>query len=266
MEKINELEKFEKEFKEEVIEVLAITGVNGVNCGKVPSDIMWLANIQLIAIKNLYTNEIINCETLLQWLIDDNEHKIKNEIIEKESVVRLKVREGNNRLLLVEVVDKFYKDKDLENILNEYLKPVYYKDEIFGEFILDKRCGLYEKKLNWDGEEGNLYIDCNSDMKKTMKVIYELVNNDKCWQDKIKKYAAKELLELANEWLQDEEEPEYEEYTSDIFVNKLTFESVEVNEDGSFEVYYKDGGIFWGHCIIVSGNINGEFKEASIAG
>lgn len=141
----------------------------------------------------------------------------------------------------------------------------YYKDEILGEFILDKEIGSYKKKFNWDGEEGSLYIDCNSDMNKTMKVIYELVNN-RHWKDKIKKYAADELLDLANEWLQDEDEPEYEEYTSDIFINKLIFESIDVNEDGSFEVYYKDGDMFWGHCIIVSGNINGVFEDANIAG
>ncbi|PIE48042.1 MAG: hypothetical protein CSA42_00840 [Gammaproteobacteria bacterium] len=36
--------------------------------------------------------------------------------------------------------------------------------------------------------------------------------------------------------------------------------------DGSFTVVFEDDDIFWGHIIIVSGHIDGELEEASIAG
>ena len=35
---------------------------------------------------------------------------------------------------------------------------------------------------------------------------------------------------------------------------------------GGFTVYCSDGDIFLGHSIIVSGNINGEFDYAEMAG
>lgn len=36
--------------------------------------------------------------------------------------------------------------------------------------------------------------------------------------------------------------------------------------DGSIEAYYDDGDIFWGHCIIVRMDKNGNIEDAEIAG
>ncbi|MDS0527663.1 DUF2262 domain-containing protein [Clostridium sp. SHJSY1] len=43
-------------------------------------------------------------------------------------------------------------------------------------------------------------------------------------------------------------------------------EEISVYSEGEFEVFLSDGDLFAGHCIIVSGNINGSFESATIAG
>jgi len=39
-----------------------------------------------------------------------------------------------------------------------------------------------------------------------------------------------------------------------------------VHEDGEFEFWYDDGDLFWGHVILVDGNIQTGLSQASIAG
>lgn len=46
----------------------------------------------------------------------------------------------------------------------------------------------------------------------------------------------------------------------------IAFESISVYPDGDFQVYFMDGDLFWGHCIIVDGNLNGTFSSAQLAG
>ena len=72
----------------------------------------------------------------------------------------------------------------------------------------------------------------------------------------MKMYAAKELVELANEWLQDDDEAEIDEITKEMFINSITLSSLSVYSEGDFEIFFSDGDIFWGHSIIVSGNIH----------
>ncbi len=49
-------------------------------------------------------------------------------------------------------------------------------------------------------------------------------------------------------------------------MSRISLESLHAYPDGEFEVYCHDGDLFWGHVIIVSGNINGTFQDAHIAG
>jgi hypothetical protein len=46
----------------------------------------------------------------------------------------------------------------------------------------------------------------------------------------------------------------------------MKLSSISVYPDGDFDLFFDDGDMFWGHSIIVTGNINGEFSSAEIAG
>lgn len=74
--------------------------------------------------------------------------------------------------------------------------------------------------------------------------------------------AADELLGIYNEEWNDDGDP----LSEDEFMARLTLEDVGVLADGSAELFYKDGGLFAGHAVLVSINADGNLDDADIAG
>lgn len=270
MSKSSERNRFERNFTENVIEIAAVTGTSGIGAGKVGGDSMWTASIDLIAWKSLEANALINREELrLEWLVADEEWEKSRDILNENTIVRLKVRKGENSMMLVKVIDSSYKDEDLEVVLQESMKPVFYNDEVLGEFELEKSVKLFEKRITWAGEKGSLYFDWNDDenvMKSALAIAHTLFKDQDVWNKKIREYASEELVELANDWLQDNDEAEIDEITKEMFIDFMKLDTISVYPDGDFEIFFFDGDMFWGHSIIVSGNINGELTSATIAG
>lgn len=148
MSKSSEKIRFENRFTENVIEVAAVTGASGIGAGKAGDNIMWNASINLIAWKNLYNNEtVIKEELRLEWLVDDAELEQSREILKENTVVRLQVRRAENSMMLVKVLETTYRDDEFEIILQDSMKPVYYNDEMLGEFSLDKRVKLLKREF-----------------------------------------------------------------------------------------------------------------------
>ncbi|PEY37733.1 hypothetical protein CN354_11950 [Bacillus cereus] len=270
MSKLSETSRFENRFTEDIIEVAAVTGASGVGAGRAGDAILWNASIPLIAWKDLCNNEILIEEKIrIEWLADDAELRQLRGILKENTVVRLQVRRTENAMMLVKVLDETYRDDELEKILQDSMKPVYYQDKILGEFLLDKRVKLFERQISWAGEECSLYFDWNKDahiMTLALETAYAFFKEQDEWSRKIKLYAAAELVELANEWLQDDDETEIDEITQEMFIDFMKLESVSVYPNGDFTIYFSDGDMFWGHCIVVDGNINGTFNSANIAG
>ncbi len=50
------------------------------------------------------------------------------------------------------------------------------------------------------------------------------------------------------------------------FVRRMTLEGLSVYSDGSVELDYNDGDLFWGHTITVSLHADGTFEDATIQG
>lgn len=270
MSKSSEKSRFQSRFTDNVIEIAAVTGMLGVGAGKAGKDIMWTASIELIAWRSLSSNESVNIkEVRLQWLVDDEEWRKSKDILEKNTVVRLQVRMSENSMMLVKILDKEYRDDELEAILQNSMKPIFYKDELLGEFELDKSVKLFVKRISWASEEGNLYFDWDEDkntMESALETAYTLFKDQDEWNKKIRMYASEELVDLANDWLQDNDEAEIDEITNEMFIDSMKLDSISVLPDGNFEVYFFDGDMFWGHSIIVSGNVNGDMFSAEIAG
>ncbi|MBU5213801.1 DUF2262 domain-containing protein [Heyndrickxia oleronia] len=270
MSKTREKSQFESRFKEQVMEVIAVTGASGISAGRAGGNQMWNASIPLIAWKALGSNEpSIKEELRLEWLVDDEEWEKTRDLLGMNSIARLQVRKAEKSMMLVSVIEKDYRDDELEIILQESLKPVFYNDDVLGIFELNKGIKVFEKDISWAGEEGYLYFDWNEDrtvMHSALKTAYELFKEQDKWNRKIRGYAAEELVELANEWLEDNEEAEMNKITKEIFVGLMKLSSISVYPDGDFDLFFDDGDMFWGHSIIVTGNINGEFSSAEIAG
>ncbi|MCV3552409.1 hypothetical protein L8X40_07810 [Campylobacter sp. CNRCH_2013_0855] len=72
--------------------------------------------------------------------------------------MKLKVKEINNKTFeFIDVIENNYKDEELQNILNNYLEPIYCKDEVLGNFTLNKSLNIFEKTFYWVNNEKGSY-------------------------------------------------------------------------------------------------------------
>lgn len=76
----------------------------------------------------------------------------------------------------------------------------------------------------------------------------------------MRRYAARELLKSANEWSEGQPVRQAQ------FIERMELEGFTVYTDGTAEVFYRDGGLFAGHWIVVNTNEKGRPDDASIGG
>ena len=147
----------------------------------------------------------------------------------------------------------------------EQTEPKIYKDKVLGEFMLDERIDQYVTKIEWP--RGYITLSVENCEGKELDGVFatanKIVKAKNEWDKKIKEFAAVELMELKNDSWLDEDEAEI---TADQFVEKIKIETIDISLDNEFEFYLDDGDIFWGHTIIVSGNLEEGPQEAQIAG
>lgn len=76
------------------------------------------------------------------------------------------------------------------------------------------------------------------------------------------------MLTLKNDyWLGEDEQGELEPIlTIEEFSERITLTGIEFYADGSSVIYCDDGELFFGHCIMIDINKDGEFIDANIAG
>ncbi|WMT28425.1 DUF2262 domain-containing protein [Bacillus aerius] len=258
---------FEQRFSEEVIDIMAVTGPSGVGAGKAGKETLWTASIPLIAWKE--KDRIITEKVRLCWLTDEKGLREKQAQLHKESIVTLQVRKGEDEFMLVSLVDTDTEDKELQEILEEAQQPIFYHDDKLGTFELVKGLDLFETTIKWGNEECLLYFNLEEEeeMNDSLKTARQLVEEQTTWDASMKSYAANQLIELAKDWQEQDDSAEHsEEITPDQFISRISLESLHAYPNGEFEAYYHDGDLFLGHVIIVSGNMNGTFQDAHIAG
>jgi|GEM_PF-364894 len=168
---------------------------------------------------------------------------------------------------LVRIIDPDLNDPDLTRAIEDLRKPIVYEDAQFGVFTLDRRVNWYEAQTTWMGAATRLSLDSEDKSgefpQETVEQARLLWKDAKRWDGEIRAYMLKELLDLKNEsWLEEGEE----KITRDDFLRRVSLSSVTVYSDGSFEFWYDDGDLFWGHSIMVSGSIEGGLDDAGIHG
>ncbi len=74
--------------------------------------------------------------------------------------------------------------------------------------------------------------------------------------------AADGLLDLKNcEW-----NNTGEEISNDEFVARINLSTILVRKDGSYEIWFEDGGMFDGHAILLQGFLDGGISDVSLQG
>ena len=198
---------------------------------------------------------------------------------DKETVYHLKVRKKLpeelpeimiKRLdfLLVDVIEKNAQSPELEEILAEYKKPIIIEDDILGELLYDRTIKSFEGHITWLDKNIEISLDVDKDNKsgitKARKAIKELYLSAEKWDANMRKFAAENLIDLARDWCESEEETL--KITEESFAERIGIESISMTSGGLFTAYFYDDDIFAGHCITVAGSLKKGITSASMGG
>ena len=256
-----QFKEFAAQFQSEELTVLAVTGANGFGGGKAGKEKLWTASIGLTAWMEEDSSDIHRGEFVLSTITDDKllgylQRRTRPDFIIK---FRGRVSEDGQRLLLLDLPEPGF-DPDLKAILEEQKKPVTFWEEGLGTFTLDRRVDWFETEVDWLGGQISLVFDAGEDRAEVLQKAKTLLSGAADWDERIRAYAADDLLASANDWAEDGE------ITREQFIQRMELESIEIRADGSFEFWFADGDMFYGHSIHVSGDMENGPDDASMEG
>ncbi|MBY0460780.1 MAG: DUF2262 domain-containing protein, partial [Gemmataceae bacterium] len=136
-------------------------------------------------------------------------------------------------------------------------------DPVFGKLTWD------DDLDQWDGRvelKPGLEVDCHLDPtdgqdEKIVGAGRKFVAWLRKKEPAARRYAASELLDTHNDGWNDGDP-----ISARTFASRMTLETASLQSDGGAALYYRDGDLFWGHCIIVTVNADRAFTDATFAG
>ncbi|HCW04254.1 MAG TPA: hypothetical protein DGK91_06840 [Clostridium sp.] len=278
----NEIEKFEQQFQQEEMEIMVLMKHS---CRGASVNGQWLnPAVTFVASIDNASGQLCRKEGRIEWIIKkDPDRKGWGYDFEQYGIYRLLVRKCipqelssyqseivNNRYMLVKILEEDVQNHKLME-LRDYLKTPVTIDSDFGTFILQREYSWFTCDMDWCGKEVSVTLESDEDSEETAKVAMETflsIAKDKGdFDKKSKEYAADELLDLANDWLEDDDsEDKPDEITRELFIDSIELSELCVNSDGSITLYYSDGNLFWGHVIMIYREADGTYSDANIAG
>lgn len=159
---------------------------------------------------------------------------------------------------------KTRKDKELLAAAADKRPPTI-RVEGFPEFQLDRDSDGYATTIAVGRRKVRLLI--TSDRKRTLESVCGKIRQQNLfkreYQNRLLTVLERDLLPLKNEdWLADEEKP----VTAAKFRSSLKLSDVEVTSSGSYECIFDDGDQFFGHDLVVRGNLKSGPKQADLYG
>ena len=173
----------------------------------------------------------------------------------------------NNRYLVKKVIEENVSCPELEVIRDEYTRDIII-DVCGTEFILNRNLNWFEGAFSILGGSCKVYLCLDRNSKKNAKKasarFEALLQQIQDLDIKFKDYCAQHMLDSANEWKENEGDPDI---TSDMFKEKMgSPNEMVVHNNGKVEVLYNDGFMFGGHAIQISINKDNEIKDCEIVG
>ena len=209
-------------------------------------------------------------KTQLVALADDKLMEYLRRRVRGDSVFQIMVRpsEDGKQFLMTELPQPEI-DPEMKAILEEQKKPVSIWVPELGTFTLNRLVNWFVAEVEWLGQPARLDIDREEDWDACVERAKALMADQKGWDEKVRSFAADQLLEQANDWAQDaagNEDGEPEEITREQFMERLELDAVQISADGRFEFWFNDGDLFWGHAIHVAGALDQGPEMAQMEG
>ena len=258
------------QFQPEELSILAVTGANGFSGGKTGKEKRWTAHLGLTAWMEEDSPDIHRGEFVLTTIADDRLLGVLRQRAPQDFIIRFRgrVSKDGQRLLLLDLPEPGF-DPDLKAILEEQKKPVSLWVDGLGTFTLNRQVNWFEAEVDWLKTEVSITFDQEDEeeMKQSQNTAKALLDHAADWDRRVRECAADELLASANVGNQEmEEDGETPTITREQFMERMELESIEVMADGSFQFWFADGDLFYGHSIWVSGDLENGPSKASIEG
>ena len=266
-----ELRALGQKFLPEEFSILAVTGRGGFGGSRTLEHGPWLAGLELTAWKAEDSEEPAHREKAqLVAVADDRLMDYLRRRVRGDSVFQIMVRpsEDGKQFLMTELPQPEI-DPEMKAILEEQKKPVSIWVPELGTFTLNRLVNWFEAEVEWLGQPARLDIDREEDWDACVERAKALMADQKGWDEKVRSFAADQLLEQANDWAQDaagNEDGEPEEITREQFMERMELDAVQISADGRFEFWFNDGDLFWGHAIHVTGSLDQGPEMAQMEG
>lgn len=284
----SERKKFDREYEKKISELIVLTSGMGGGAGKSGGHLLWQPSQTLIGYVDCATGTLIEREGRLEWLADESEKEGWIFNLKPKEIYRIKARKKKSGrpeeyqdlikkgaltavptfedyFMLVEVVERSVEHSGLQEVLCNYEKPVIL-NTAQGKFELNRELHYFEGSISWGEAEPQVYLNVGKEKEAMpeagLRTLDVLTTSCSEWDHKFRAYAAEELTELANDW----QESSDGAITESDFQQRLKISELAIDKAGDFEVYYDDDEMFWGHVIIVEGNISQGLSSAYIAG
>ena len=280
-----ELKQFASRYEEQEQELLVLTSESVGSAGSWGRKGLWSPSAGLLAHINTADGQLQK-DGCLSWLAEEGAAPGWGFGLRKLTIYRVRARalkEGpaaGKYFMLLEVLETLATEPQLEPVRQAYLTPVTLTDAAFPgvTFELERQFDWFNASLDWLGQECSVSLECDVDNLETahaalanFKQLYDVLPQ---WDAEFRAYAAAELTENANDWQRDavEEGQEYLPLTKADFARRISISEFNMSPDGDFTAYYDDDDMFWGHVILVEGNITadaadgGNITDAYIAG
>ena len=273
--------EWERTFEEEAKEILVLLA-GGSGAGKMNG--FWDVSHYFIAYVDCQTGALHTGDGRIVYPVSDEESDAGGILdrFRREAVYRLKARKriphkipegvtasSQNQFLIVEVLEEDAPCPALEEVLAEYRRPVVLNDEELGELSLDKDLDMFEGGISWRGEDIDISLEVDSSSEDTwtaaVAAMKQMMTDQDRWDRDMRAFAARELTQLACEWRESADE-EVPEITEESFAQRIELTSIAMDPDGSFSAYFDDDDMFFGHCIVVYGTLEGGVSSAVMAG
>jgi len=227
------------------------------------------------------TGELIVADGRIEALVKNEEykahtyHRFSDNVICRLRVVKCIQKElgpeilpsMNNRYLMLKVVEENASCPELEAIREEYTKEIVI--EICGtEFVLNRELKWFEGEAEVLGDACNVYLNLDGISEvtadKASARFEALMQKMEDLDRRIKDYCVENMLDSANEYKEDEDDPDV---TAEQFKENMgTPREIEVSCDGEVSILYGDNDMFGGHDIQIELDADDEIEDWDIVG
>lgn len=273
---INQDEDFANEEKEYIVMAKGTAFPRSYNRGDFVN-----ANQLMFAYVDKNANQLIKSSSgmLLMWNIDNDKDDTYKTRFSDGGIYLIKARKwlgiGPNAeeypknlegLYVTEVLEKLDHFQGLDEIYEQYLKPVTINNSVLGQLNLNKEIDAFEGTILYHEREIGVSIAVNIDREKTWKknidLMSEVYKNLEDYDLQAKKLISTKLYRLACQYNEEENCHIDQETISE----RIKLSGISIESGNVLSLDYEDDNIFGGHCIVAEGKVKTGIKKAYICG